>query len=71
MSITEQLLVAIDFHGIFLFTSILEHHIRILEWFLKDHVKTKVMAAENSALSLQEQITFFLHIEIENCYYKL
>ncbi len=37
---------------------ITEHQISILEWFLKDHetLNTEVMAAENSALSLQEKI---------------
>ncbi len=35
-----------------------------LEWFLKDHVtlKTTEMAAEHSALQLQEYITFYLFI---------
>ncbi len=38
----------------------LAHQISILYWFLKDRVtlKTGVMAAENSALPSQEEITF-------------
>ncbi len=39
-----------------------QKQIRILEWFLKDHValKTGVMTAENSALPSQEYILKYL-----------